>query len=210
MSDAPGQTGPDLHAIFGMDTDVGAQADPVVEVEHAVATEDVAEDVREDPETSLEPDVEVDAIASQPGEWTGITRPSRRGSSSRFLTDVIVDMGLASRGQVDEAIESSRGLGTTPERVLLDAACADPRRALARAGRALRPGPSRPRRLFGRHVRRQPRDHARGQALPGRARRVRRQAHAAGGDGRPRQRPGRRRHRDHDRLRGARRGRPAR
>jgi type IV pilus assembly protein PilB len=121
MSDAPGQTGPDLHAIFGMDTDAGAQADPVVEVEHAVATEDVAEDVREDAENSLEPDVEVDAIASQPGEWTGITRPSRRGSSSRFLTDVIVDMGLASRGQVDEAIESSRGLGTTPERVLLDA-----------------------------------------------------------------------------------------
>jgi type IV pilus assembly protein PilB len=33
---------------------------------------------------------------------------------------VIVDMGLASRGQVDEAVESSRGLGTTPERVLLD------------------------------------------------------------------------------------------
>ncbi|HEY2537424.1 MAG TPA: ATPase, T2SS/T4P/T4SS family [Solirubrobacteraceae bacterium] len=33
---------------------------------------------------------------------------------------MIVDMGLASRGQVDEAVESSRGLGTTPERVLLD------------------------------------------------------------------------------------------
>ena len=66
--------------------------------------------------------MEVAAIAvAQQGEWTGITRPSRRGSSSRFLTDVIVDMGLASRGQVEEAIESSRGLGTTPERVLLDA-----------------------------------------------------------------------------------------
>ncbi|HEY8303476.1 MAG TPA: ATPase, T2SS/T4P/T4SS family [Solirubrobacteraceae bacterium] len=49
----------------------------------------------------------------------GVTAPSRRGSSSRFLTDVIVEMGLASREQVDHAIESSRNEGTTPERVLL-------------------------------------------------------------------------------------------
>jgi type IV pilus assembly protein PilB len=49
----------------------------------------------------------------------GVTRPTRRGSSSRFLTDVIVEMGLVSRERVDQAIESSRGEGTTPERVLL-------------------------------------------------------------------------------------------
>src|SRR5205807_10283403 len=53
-------------------------------------------------------------------EWTGITRPSRSGSSQRFLTDVIVEMGLASRDQVDEALDTSRSLGTTPERVLLE------------------------------------------------------------------------------------------
>ena len=52
--------------------------------------------------------------------WSGITRPSRRGSSQRFLTDVIVDMGLASRQQVEEALETSRSSGTTPERVLLE------------------------------------------------------------------------------------------
>jgi type IV pilus assembly protein PilB len=127
MSDSPGQAGPDLHAIFGMDTTAGAAGDPVVEVEHTVATEDiVAEDLARatletGPEPVLDTDVELDSPDPQPGEWTGITRPSRRGSSSRFLTDVIVDMGLASRGQVEEAIESSRGLGTTPERVLLDA-----------------------------------------------------------------------------------------
>src|SRR5439155_10411901 len=40
--------------------------------------------------------------------------------SPRFLTDVIVDMGLASRGQVEDALESSRVAGTTPERVLLE------------------------------------------------------------------------------------------
>jgi type IV pilus assembly protein PilB len=51
----------------------------------------------------------------------GITRPSQRGSSSqRFLTDVIVAMGLVSRSQVDDALESSRNLGMTPERILLD------------------------------------------------------------------------------------------
>jgi type IV pilus assembly protein PilB len=49
----------------------------------------------------------------------GVTHPTRRGSSSRFLTDVIVDMGLASRERVDQAIESSRNEGATPERVLL-------------------------------------------------------------------------------------------
>ncbi|HEY2630751.1 MAG TPA: ATPase, T2SS/T4P/T4SS family [Solirubrobacteraceae bacterium] len=48
----------------------------------------------------------------------GVTQPSRRGSSSRFLTDVIADMGLATREQVDQAIEASRNEGTTPERVL--------------------------------------------------------------------------------------------
>jgi type IV pilus assembly protein PilB len=49
----------------------------------------------------------------------GVTTPSRRGSSSRFLTDVIVEMGLAPRERVDQAIDASRNEGTTPERVLL-------------------------------------------------------------------------------------------
>jgi type IV pilus assembly protein PilB len=62
----------------------------------------------------------------------GVTQPSRRGSSSRFLTDVIVDMGLASRERVDQAIEASRNEGTTPERVLLAAGAITPD-GLARA-----------------------------------------------------------------------------
>ncbi|MCW3028767.1 MAG: type secretion system protein GspE [Solirubrobacterales bacterium] len=53
-------------------------------------------------------------------QWTGVTRPSRRGSSQRFLTDVIAELGLASREQVEEALETSRSLGTTPERVLIE------------------------------------------------------------------------------------------
>ncbi|HEV7937454.1 MAG TPA: ATPase, T2SS/T4P/T4SS family [Solirubrobacteraceae bacterium] len=54
-----------------------------------------------------------------PEPLAGVTSPSRRGSSGRFLTDVIVDMGLAQRERVDSAIESSRNEGITPERVLL-------------------------------------------------------------------------------------------
>ena len=50
----------------------------------------------------------------------GITSPTRRGSSSRFLTDVIVEMGLVSRERVDDAIATSRSSGTTPERVLVE------------------------------------------------------------------------------------------
>ena len=62
----------------------------------------------------------------------GVTHPSRRGSSSRFLTDVIVEMGLAPRERVDHAIEASRNEGTTPERVLLAASAITPD-GLARA-----------------------------------------------------------------------------
>src|SRR4029077_21046310 len=51
-------------------------------------------------------------------EREGVTAPSQRGSSNRFLTDVIADMGFVSRRQVDEAIESSRSAGTTPEKML--------------------------------------------------------------------------------------------
>jgi type IV pilus assembly protein PilB len=186
MSDAPGNLGTDLHAIFGMDKEEDA-GDHVVEVERSspgqqerlsreelasreleelaaeeltsaelsteslrvenlraddLASEDLAgtelseadlvpvevpvelepeaNDLPRDEDVLDEPRRSADSQAEE-AQWNGITRPSRRGSSSRFLTDVIVDMGLASRPQVDDAIESSRGLGTTPERVLLDA-----------------------------------------------------------------------------------------
>jgi type IV pilus assembly protein PilB len=62
----------------------------------------------------------------------GVTKPSRRGSSSRFLTDVIVEMGLASHERVEQAIEASRGEGTTPERTLLISGAINPD-GLARA-----------------------------------------------------------------------------
>jgi type IV pilus assembly protein PilB len=81
---------------------------------------------------ALEEPSETAARTTSAEGYTGITKPSRRGSSQRFITDVIVDMGLATRRQVDDALESSRISGTTPERALLEsgAITAD---ALARA-----------------------------------------------------------------------------
>ncbi len=181
MSDAPQQAGPDLHAIFGIDgepravaepvisvdrggqdsamsdaeieltglgaadtdvvLDAAAGTDPHVEIEHRAAEAGLTGEP--EPRAAFEPEVDLDAPGLEPtgvthprgaaerdearpalpaedGEWAGITRPSRRGSSQRFLTDVIVDMGLASRGQVQDALEGSRTSGQTPERVLLD------------------------------------------------------------------------------------------
>ena len=122
MSDLPQQTDPDLHAIFGIDGAPDDGSDRVISVERTTTADVELEriagaDLDGDPFAETPPE-----IAEEPGAQnsTGITKPSRRGSSQRFLTDVIVDMGLASRRQVDDALESSRVTGTTPERVLLE------------------------------------------------------------------------------------------
>ena len=51
---------------------------------------------------------------------TGITKPRRAGGAARFLTDVIVDLGLADRDRVTHSIEEARRTGKTPEHVLLE------------------------------------------------------------------------------------------
>jgi type IV pilus assembly protein PilB len=60
------------------------------------------------------------ALARQPEPERndGITPPTRRGGSGRFLTDVLVEMGLVSRERVEAAIEAARSAGHTPEHVL--------------------------------------------------------------------------------------------
>jgi type IV pilus assembly protein PilB len=115
MSAASPGGGPDLHEIFGMErAGEGAQPDVLADAEQRG-------DSRELPEISVQsaaPEVREEPTA--PVAHTGLTSPTRRGSSSRFLTDVIVEMGLVSRGRVDEAIASSRSSGTTPERALVE------------------------------------------------------------------------------------------
>ena len=127
---------PDLHAIFGIDGE--PIADSAISLE---PSEDDAGDPRAanfdpfapdaGPSVEVELDTPAEEAPAPPEEpeseapegesgWTGITKPSRRGSSPRFLTDVIVEMQLASKRQVDDAIETSRNAGVSPERILLD------------------------------------------------------------------------------------------
>ncbi len=144
MSDLRQPAGPDLHAIFGIDGEPDGVAEPVLA---AHSGEDALDGYSESGEgfgATLEaaPEIEVEIErtgdedwgvedadpveqpAAQPGGpepgWSGITRPSRRGSSSRFLTDVIIAMQLATARQVEDAIETSRTSGSPPERILLD------------------------------------------------------------------------------------------
>ncbi|HTA11811.1 MAG TPA: ATPase, T2SS/T4P/T4SS family [Solirubrobacteraceae bacterium] len=144
MSELPQQADPDLHAIFGMDDPAGgAEAERLISVERTARAEGFevpgggeesglvfADADAPGVEVALEQPDGADTGAGEGGGgaarstsaegYDGITKPSRRGSSHRFLTDVIVDMNLASRRQVDDAIESSRNSGTTPERALVD------------------------------------------------------------------------------------------
>jgi type IV pilus assembly protein PilB len=48
----------------------------------------------------------------------GITPPTRRGHSGMFVTDVIVELGYATRERVDEVISEARGAGIPPEVLL--------------------------------------------------------------------------------------------
>jgi type IV pilus assembly protein PilB len=148
MSDQPAS--PDLHAIFGIDgspavgdplitgaSELSLEARPEsgyetfdsgeglqVPLEEAPAVEVQVEAPAEEAWDAAEAASEQPAPPSpgnapEPG-WSGITRPSRRGSSPRFLTDVIIAMQLATARQVEDAIETSRTSGQPPERILLD------------------------------------------------------------------------------------------
>jgi type IV pilus assembly protein PilB len=74
------------------------------------------------------------AAAAQSVPSSGITRPTRRGGSARFLTDVIIGLELVPAERVQEAVEAARVSGTSPERVLLETGALNPEglsRALA-------------------------------------------------------------------------------
>jgi type IV pilus assembly protein PilB len=48
----------------------------------------------------------------------GLTPPMHRGHSGMFVTDVIVELGYATRERVDEVIEEARSAGKSPEALL--------------------------------------------------------------------------------------------
>jgi len=65
-------------------------------------------------DSTSEKTVELDSAS-----LAGVMAPTRRGGGQRFLTDVIAELGLATREQVDAAIEVGRRTGDLPEEVLL-------------------------------------------------------------------------------------------
>jgi Type II secretion system (T2SS), protein E, N-terminal domain len=58
--------------------------------------------------------------APQPETFTGITPPTRRGGSSRHLTDVVAELGFADKKTVARGVEDARSAGVPAERMLLD------------------------------------------------------------------------------------------
>ena len=50
----------------------------------------------------------------------GLTPPTKKAGSSRFISDVIVEMGFLPRERVDVAVEEGKASGRSPEQVLLE------------------------------------------------------------------------------------------
>jgi type IV pilus assembly protein PilB len=78
------------------------------------------------------PDGPSDAQSGHLTGRDGITPPRNRGGSPRFLTDVIVDLGLVERARVEEAVTMARSGTRTPEQTLLEQGAITPQ-ALSRA-----------------------------------------------------------------------------
>ncbi|HEY1358756.1 MAG TPA: ATPase, T2SS/T4P/T4SS family [Thermoleophilaceae bacterium] len=56
---------------------------------------------------------------AEPEAGSGLTAPQAGLGNSRFVSDVIVDLGILPRERVDAAVEEARSAGRTPEQVLL-------------------------------------------------------------------------------------------
>ncbi len=63
--------------------------------------------------------------SAEEGGTPGLVPPMRRGHSGGFITDAVVDLGYASREQVEQAIEQARTAGCPPEEVLLEQGAID-------------------------------------------------------------------------------------
>jgi type IV pilus assembly protein PilB len=61
-----------------------------------------------------------ESAEDEPRQFTGVTAPTRRGGSSRFLTDVLIEQGFCDAKRIEKAIEEARSSGVPPERLLLE------------------------------------------------------------------------------------------
>jgi type IV pilus assembly protein PilB len=76
------------------------------------------------------PGTENEATAREPDHWAsgvpGLTPPSEGGRSGSFVTDVIVELGYATRERVDAVVAEARAAGRQPERMLVEQGVIDP------------------------------------------------------------------------------------
>ncbi len=73
------------------------------------------------PAGSAAPAAEPPAAPADDGPSTGLTPPQRK-AGSRFISDVIVEMGFLPRERVDQAVEQGKTTGRAAEQILLEAA----------------------------------------------------------------------------------------
>ncbi len=59
-------------------------------------------------------------LEGEPQAGNGVTAPMQRGHSGMFVSDVVVDLGYASRERVDEVVNEARVAGKAPEALLRD------------------------------------------------------------------------------------------
>ncbi len=57
---------------------------------------------------------------AQPVPGDGLTPPHKKKAGSRFISDVIVEMGFLARDRVDAAVDEGKSSGRSPEQVLLE------------------------------------------------------------------------------------------
>ena len=58
--------------------------------------------------------------STDPVPSTGLTPPHKKKAGSRFISDVIVEMGFLERERVEAAVEEGKASGRSPEQVLLE------------------------------------------------------------------------------------------
>ena len=66
------------------------------------------------------------AYQEEPSGTPGLTPPQTRAHGSRFVTDVIVELGYLDADRVDQAISEARVSGVTPEALMVDSGLITP------------------------------------------------------------------------------------
>ncbi len=85
-------------------------------------------------ELTLAADIHDESIFDASYDAGEVTRATGTGGALRFLTDVIVELGFASRERVERAVQDARAAGRTPEQLLVEQGAITPEqlsRALA-------------------------------------------------------------------------------